>query len=990
MGLFSKNTHSQFRLDRIKTPNYWILYTIFFALMLAVVYHYFILTNKVAIWIDDGRTQNYTTLVYLGVWIRDMVKNFIHNHSLNIATYSFSLGYGGDIVQLLHYYVLGDPFNIFTIFVPSSKTIHLYHFLIILRLYFAGFAFSKMCFCFNKNANKIAVLAGALAYVFCAYAMISGPRHPYFINPMIYFPMIIMGIEKIRKKETPYVFILGVFFSALSNFYFFYMIVIFTVMYVVLKFICDIKKTTFKEAVIYFLKLLIYSVLGVVMAGIIFLPVFLQFLGDPRMTTETYVEMFYESEYYKSIPRLFIAAGKSAPLWTHIGFGGLIIPSIFTLFIKRGKRLFLKIAFILIVIFMVVPYIGHLFNGISYASNRWIWVAAPLLAYIITVTAEDFATLRRRDLVKCLMAIGFYFVICAVVRYSIDANVAVQLSIAIAAIFLIFLINTTAVKHKRYVTIVALVAVMLGIAVNAYYAISPVNSEFLREYDDGSQFNENYNSNEAALIRNKYPRNEFYRYTGSSLQYNASLLNGLSSTQFYYSMSNPNLFEWFDEMNTNITMGQMYKDLDDSAILNTLANVKYFASGSKYDREHNIHNMDSEKRVPYGFDLENGKHFVFNNGVPVETLMPENRYDVEKKSFSVYKNKNFLPFGYTYSGTVSRDEYSKMSAIEKQEALLQGVVLDKDENALEKVDTEFLNKDISYTIVPRENVTYSDNKFTTTADSTVATLYLNGSLKNSETYISFKNVDFVGTSEYDLYNDDVTVDPEDKYNKEDLADLGAFETELLKNEKMDYASPTRVDIGVSGQLGNFKSFAYRDENNMYYEGRKDFMMNLDYSEKPLRSVNIFFPVRGVYSFDDLKVYCLPFKDYEKKVKALKKDVLTNVNFHEYKDSFSTNEITGDISLKENKLLMLTIPYSEGWKAYVDGKEVEILRANTAFSGIMLSKGNHKVRLKYDTPWLKLGISVSIVGVGIFVLLIITLTAIKLIKKSKSRRTRRGI
>ena len=986
MKLSAKNKHPQIRLDRIKTPNYWILYTIFFSLMIAVVYHYFIFTGKVSIWIDDGKTQNYTTLVYMGVWIREMIRNFIHNHSLNIATYSFSLGYGGDIVQLLHYYVLGDPFNIFTIFVPSSKTIYLYHFLIALRLFFAGFVFSKMCFCFNKNANKIAVLAGALAYVFCAYAMISGPRHPYFINPMIYFPMIIMGIEKIRKKETPFVFILGVFFSALSNFYFFYMIVIFTVMYVVLKFICDIKKTTFIDAVIYFLKLIIFSVLGVVMAGLIFLPVVLQFLGDPRMTSETYVEMFYTSEYYKSVPRLLVATGKSVPMWTHIGFGGIIIPAIFTLFIKRGKRLFLKIAFILVVIFMLVPYIGHIFNGLSYASNRWIWVAAPLFAYIITVTAEDFVTLGRRDLVKCLMFTGFYFVLCAVVRYSIDSNVAIQLSIAISAIFLIFLINTSAVRYKRYVTMVALIAVMIGIAVNSYYAISPYNSEFLSEYDDAPQFNENYSSNEATIIKKEYPQDEFFRYTGSSLQYNASLLNGLSSTQFYYSMSNPNLFEWFDEMNTNITMGQMYKDLDDSAILNTLANVKYFSSGSNYNREQNIHNMDSEKRVPYGFDFENGRHFVFNDGVATETLMPENRYDVEKNSYSVYENKNFLPFGYTYSSTVSRDEYSKMSAIEKQEALLQGVVLDKDENSLKKVETEFLNKDISYTIVPGENVTYSDNKFTSTADSTVVTLYLDKTLKNSETYIAFKNVDFVGTSEYELYSGNAAVDPEDKFNKEDLADVGTFETEIMKTENMDFASPTRVDIGVSGQIGGFKSFAYRDENNMYYEGRKDFMMNLDYSGKPLKSVNIYLPVRGVYSFDELKIYCLPFDNYEERVEALKEDVLTNVDFHEYKDSFSTNEITGEISLKENKLLMLTIPYSDGWKAYVDGKEVEILRANTAFSGIMLSKGSHKIQLKYDTPWLKLGINFSIIGAGIFVLLIIVLISIKLIKKSKSRRS----
>ena len=436
----------------------------------------------------------------------------------------------------------------------------------------------------------------------------------------------------------------------------------------------------------------------------------------------------------------------------------------------------------------------------------------------------------------------------------------------------------------------------------------------------------------------------------------------------------------------NVSMGQKYKDLDDSAILNTLLNVKYFTSGSNFWKEKNTYNMDSEKRIPYGFDIENGEHWVFSNGKITRTIMPEDRYDVEKKSYSVYQNNNFLPFGYTYSGAVARKEYSKMSAIEKQEALLQGVVLDKNESALKKVDTEFLNKDINYSIVPGENVTYSDNKITTTKENSKIKLYLNDALENCETYISFKNMDFDGTSEYDLYNDDTSIDPEEKYSKDDLSDLGGYELELLKSEKMDYVSPTSIEIGISGQLGNYKTLVYRTEKSLYFEGRKDFMINLDYSEKPLRTVVINLPERGVYSFDELKVYCLPFTNYEEKVNSLKEDVLTNVDFHKYKASFSTNEITGDISLKENKFLMLTIPYSDGWKAYVDGKKVELLRANTAFSGIMMSKGNHKVRLKYDTPWLKLGINVSIAGVGVFVLLILAGIVIKLIKKSKTRRS----
>ena len=121
--------------------------------------------------------------------------------------------------------------------------------------------------------------------------------------------------------------------------------------------------------------------------------------------------------------------------------------------------------------------------------------------------------------------------------------------------------------------------------------------------------------------------------------------------------------------------------------------------------------------------------------------------------------------------------------------------------------------------------------------------------------------------------------------------------------------------------------------------------------------------------------------YEKRVKALKDDVMTDVDFHNDNNSNSTNEITGKISLKENKILCLTIPYSKDWKAYVDGKEVELLRANTAFSGLALTKGEHKIRLVYHTAGFKLGIIMSAVGVLAFIALIV----VRIVRKKKKPR-----
>ena len=42
---------------------------------------------------------------------------------------------------------------------------------------------------------------GSMIYVFAGWTIYAAMKHPYFSNPMIYLPFILMGIDKIYKKE---------------------------------------------------------------------------------------------------------------------------------------------------------------------------------------------------------------------------------------------------------------------------------------------------------------------------------------------------------------------------------------------------------------------------------------------------------------------------------------------------------------------------------------------------------------------------------------------------------------------------------------------------------------------------------------------------------------------------------------------------------------------------------------------------------------------
>ena len=57
-------------------------------------------------------------------------------------------------------------------------------------------------------------------------------------------------------------------------------------------------------------------------------------------------------------------------------------------------------------------------------------------------------------------------------------------------------------------------------------------------------------------------------------------------------------------------------------------------------------------------------------------------------------------------------------------------------------------------------------------------------------------------------------------------------------------------------------------------------------------------------------------------------------------------------------LVVSEPYAEGWNAYVDGEEVDVLRTNHALRGVPLAAGDHTVVLKYEPKSLAVGLRVT--------------------------------
>jgi len=64
------------------------------------------------------------------------------------------------------------------------------------------------------------------------------------------------------------------------------------------------------------------------------------------------------------------------------------------------------------------------------------------------------------------------------------------------------------------------------------------------------------------------------------------------------------------------------------------------------------------------------------------------------------------------------------------------------------------------------------------------------------------------------------------------------------------------------------------------------------------------------------------------------------------ESYDANHMRLSVYAKYPRLLYVGSLYHPGWMAYIDGKQIQILRVNYAFSGLSIPKGHHEIQLFY--------------------------------------------
>ena len=87
------------------------------------------------------------------------------------------------------------------------------------------------------------------------------------------------------------------------------------------------------------------------------------------------------------------------------------------------------------------------------------------------------------------------------------------------------------------------------------------------------------------------------------------------------------------------------------------------------------------------------------------------------------------------------------------------------------------------------------------------------------------------------------------------------------------------------------------------------------------------------------------------------------------ETFSATHFSGTMDVFEDSTVLTTIPYSTGWKVWVDGQEVETYKILDSLLGFTISKGTHRIEYRYTTPFLLEGSLVSIASLLLLIFIL---------------------
>lgn len=594
----------------------------------------------------DGFAQYLPFLSELKAKITDGASLFFTWHS----------GAGVNFWATIGYYLV-SPFNIIALFFPAEQMSHAFALITLIKPFFLALTFSI----FLKNTykkNDLSVVIFSILWAMSGF-MIGAINITSWLDAIIYFPLVIMGLKKMMDGGSAWVYSLFLGLTISSNFYIGWMVCIFCVIYFIYLFISD--DDVYYEGTVtdeqqnedtesvnifavfqnsYLLKSIfkfgLSSLLAGGMSAILTLPMAsaLQNTGKGTVSSDTFVVndqgvigiLASHIFPFKNVYDTFCTVGF---VFGFVGIAAIIL--VVAYFFAKGISVRKKIGNGLLIAIMwasmlvnSLHLVWHGFGEPMGIMHRFAFIYSFIL---LKIAYEAFCQIKNIKWYGFLAGTIFALICTACVYFNdlinslfFSVEVIVKITIAIAIFAFLLILLSKKERAKSVLTVILLVCVIIEAVVFNFNNLNTFDSvENLSEKSVVAELTENVGENSRIHFASKKQEFKDVVQYGMSFGYN-SLVGYSSLADGDYTLSIGLLGTFGNSLNMQNGVNEQ------TPVFNMLFPTDYYIDGTG-----NLSESSFRTKI------------------------------TEKDGYTLYKNNYTMPFMYTISDTIDKWDHSVTS-----------------------------------------------------------------------------------------------------------------------------------------------------------------------------------------------------------------------------------------------------------------------------------------------------------------------------------------
>ncbi len=825
-------------------------------------------------------------------------------HGEEGITYSFTKGLGGNMMGSWAWFLLNPVFALFAL-TDITNYVHMFTYVSIISFCLCGLT---MYICLKDfYGHKADNLIFSTAYAMNGFLVANVFQLNFFVVIPV-LPIMVMGLRRVLKGDSPVVYLFSIAYALFANFYFGFMLCVASLLIFVIFIVFFYDRIENKKAIV--LRYVSSSVLGGAMSSVVWLPALVSLKGgrlDQSVVDK--ISLKENMPFLDIFSKLFIGANSTSELSNglpNIFVGIFPVFLVILFFLSRDISAQKKRAAAVLLVFYLLTFYVVVFNMVMHGGTVTNWfnyrdsfVFCFLMIMIAAEEWQHFADEPWNNVKHSLAILTVSTILILSKEYEYVSGGLVVAGFAILALILgaFWMHKKDSQKNPlRVLTMVTLVMVCLDMYLNYYFSVKNILdwSNPLSEYQDVT-------IPVSALVNGVQKSDDSFYRMEIGEQRSGDLGN------------DPMLYGYY---------GVGHGGSDDRDFVRLALS------------ELGVHRFNMRNSYGRGVTAATDNLLGIRYVISKDNLTTEKGYEnlISIGKYSIYRNQNALPIAMVVNEDVEDVTLDIEDIFDN---------LNRTWSAISGVSNKIF--------VEEENVTYSIHNITDPVTMSSKEAKEIVSVRDAKLESENSGIDFGEAGD----NDDSSASDESR--KGEVKEAWATQQEKPVNTNyIGFTFTASRDGAVytynrSGMIKNNGA----DPHAINYEG---------YYHKGDKVTGYI-----IVNTSLITEYLLEEVAGRMKVVYLDSDVLADMSETLLERPSSVEKtgkicIQGSFSLKEGQKVMFTIPYDEGWTLFIDGNKKEIKKVLDVFMAADAEPGEHTYEMRFKPQGLTIGEIIAVISV----------------------------